>query len=120
MKLKFILITLILSIPTVSQAIEVSQADWIKGMTTALPAMMCKEKSYFRNCYAVTAQECEKTALSATHICLEKNKDKMPTVFNQPEDGTNWGFIVGGCAGKNYDATFKSKKVNSDQCQKTQ
>jgi len=97
-------------------AVEVQKNDWIRAMSTALPAAFCNSRQYFRQCFSVTAQECEETAASVTRICLNKNKDKIPAILNQPKDGTYWGTIVGACAGEAYVVTLVRKQIKNKRC----
>lgn len=99
-----------------AHAVEVSKSDWIKAMSTALPTAFCNSKQYFRQCFKVTAQECEETAASATRICLSSNKDKIPSTLVQPKDGTHWGTIIGECAGTAYEASLIEKRIDSKKC----
>ena len=103
-----------LSFPT--YAVEVSKNDWINAMTTALPTAFCNSSQYFRQCFSVTAQECEETAASATRICLHDNKEKIPKILNQPKDGTHWGTIIGTCAGTAYEASLIKKRIKNKKC----
>jgi hypothetical protein len=95
---------------------EVSKDDWINGMSTALPAYFCKADQYFRQCFNVTQIECEETALSATRICLARNKEKIPLRLRQPEDGAKWGTGIGRCAGTAYEIALQKKRISSSKC----
>ncbi len=106
----------ILIASTSIMANEVSKDDWINGMSTALPAYFCKADQYFRQCFKVTQIECEKTALSTTRICLAQNKDKIPTRLRQPEDGTQWGTVIGSCAGSAYEIALQKKRISNSKC----
>jgi hypothetical protein len=85
-------------------------------MSTALPTAFCQSHQYFRQCFRVTAVECEDTASSATRICLERYKENIPNVLNQPKDGNYWGRIIGTCAGEAYEITLQKRRINSKQC----
>jgi len=85
-------------------------------MTSALPAAFCESKQYFRQCFSITATQCEETALSVTRICLNKYKSDLPDVLVQPKDGTHWGSIVGRCAGETYETVLIKKRINSQKC----
>jgi hypothetical protein len=94
----------------------ITKAQWVEAMKTGLPVGFCKEGSYFRSCFRVSAEECEDTSLSATRVCLANLDDELPAVFHQPHDGQRWGQKVGGCAGSTYETAHKSKKIASEPC----
>ena len=103
-------------IVSTANAEQVSKTAWINAMSTALPTAFCQPHQYFRQCFDVTQIECEETALSATRICLQKHKAKIPNVLNQPNDGAQWGSIVGSCAGETYENVLREHRVNSNVC----
>lgn len=105
-----------LALPASGQAVKVKKAAWIDAMSTALPAAFCNPRQYFRQCFRVTARECERAAASATRICLDKNKDRIPAVLNQPQDGRRWGATVGSCAGQTYEISLIKKRIDSKRC----
>ena len=94
----------------------VPKEDFIAGMQNALPTALCTDQSYFRNCFRVSPKECEATALSATRVCIENLKDKMPAELKQPEGGQQWGKEIGMCVGKTYVVTLASKMIESKKC----
>jgi hypothetical protein len=95
---------------------EVTKDVWIESMSTALPTAFCQRDQYFRQCFDISQTECEETAMSATRVCLQKYKDKIPNILIQPKDGTYWGGIVGGCAGEAFQATLLKKRISSKRC----
>jgi len=109
-------IGLLMLIASTSQANEVPKDDWINGMSTVLPASFCKSNQYFRQCFNVTERECEEAALSTTRICLAHNKNEIPTQLKQPEDGTRWGSVIGGCAGLAYELILQEKRISNCKC----
>lgn len=115
MKQPLITLTLFVLITPVS-ANEISKADWIQAMETALPAAFCKPKEYFRQCYTISAIECEETAASTTRICLKKFKEQIPDTLIQPNDGAQWGTKVGECAGAAFDLSMSESRIDSDLC----
>jgi len=115
MKLKFTLLTALL-LPLTANAVEVSKSDWYNGMSTALPTAFCNSSQYFRQCFSVSAQECEETAASATRVCLNKNDKDIPSTLVQPKDGTHWGTIIGTCAGEAYEITLSKKRISNTKC----
>lgn len=105
-----------LSGPPAGAETVVAKAQWVEGMKTALPVGFCKEGSYFRACFRVSAEECEDTALSATRVCLASVEDELPAVFHQPFDGQKWGQKVGSCAGSTYETAHKAERIASERC----
>jgi len=100
---------------TTANAGEVSKEVWMNGISTALPTTFCQSKQYFRQCFEVTQIECEETAMSATRICLEKHKIKIPNVLKL-KDSQHWGGIIGRCAGRAYGMVFQKKGISSKKC----
>ena len=116
LRIKIVLLgVLLIFLVTTANAGEVSKEVWMDGMSTGLPTMTCQSKQFYMQCFEVTQIECEETALSATRICLEKYKEKIPIVLNQ-EDGGNWGTIIGRCAGEAYGMAVHKKKIDSEKC----
>lgn len=116
LKWRFTIGLLVLMASTPGMANEVSKADWINGMTSALPAYFCKAEQYFRQCFKVTQVECEEAALSTTRICLAQYKDKIPASLKQPEDGQKWGTVIGSCAGSAYGVSLQKKGISNSKC----
>jgi hypothetical protein len=99
-----------------SMATEVAKAEWLSAMSTAVPTSFCQPKQYFRQCFSVSAEECEQVAASSTRTCLEKHKSAIPEILVQPADGTRFGTVVGACAGSTYEITLTSKRISSAKC----
>lgn len=110
----FCLFISVLSLST--HGVEVNKTDWMNAVSTALPTAFCNSSQYFRQCFTVTAQECEETAASATRVCLNKHKDKIPNTLIQPKDGTHWGTIIGSCAGEAYEVSLVKKRIKNKKC----
>jgi hypothetical protein len=96
--------------------IKVTKKDWINRMSTALPTVFCQEKQYFRQCFKITAEQCEETAASVTRICLNKSKNKIPEILIQPKDGAKWGTVVGQCAGETFELALMENRINNNKC----
>ena len=111
-----LLVAFLFCMATPANAGEVSKEVWINAMSTALPTAFCQSHQYFRQCFEVTAIECEDTASSAARICLERYKDTIPNVLNQPKDGNYWGRIIGTCAGETYEITLQKRRISSKKC----
>ena len=98
------------------QAQEVPKEQWITAMKTALPAYFCHEEQYFRQCFEVSATECEDVAASTTRICLNEINSQIPAILVQPNDGSTWGTKVGTCAGSAYESTLIKKRISNEKC----
>jgi len=107
----------VLSIFTISAySLEVTKTEWTKSMSTALPTYFCQPNQYFRQCFNVSAEVCEETALSATRVCIRNNFDKIPEIIIQPKDGRQWGNVIGTCAGKAYGTVLIKQFKNTEKC----
>jgi hypothetical protein len=102
--------------PVGAGAATVAKQTWIDGMSTAIPTMFCTPNHYFRQCFSVTAAECEETSASAARVCLNKHKDEIPGVLQQPQDGQRLGTVIGQCAGSAYEVTLIKKRSNNPKC----
>lgn len=109
-------VLVLLAAAVATPAATVIKAEWIDSMSTVLPTAFCSAPQYFRQCFDVTAAQCEETAASATRICLARYKDEIPAVLNQPQDGTRWGTTIGTCAGQAYEATLLKQRRNDAKC----
>ena len=114
-KNKYFCVPLLL-ISTQVNAVDVDKAKWIAQMTTAVPVALCQSEQYFRQCFDVTAVQCEETMSSSTRVCLRKHENDIPNRLKQPEDGTHWGTIVGMCVGEAYEMTLAKKHKSEAIC----
>ncbi|HEY2369798.1 MAG TPA: hypothetical protein VGH87_25540 [Polyangiaceae bacterium] len=89
---------------------------WIAQFEMALPVALCRDNFYFRSCFTVTADECERTAASATRVCLAKFKKQLPEKFHQPDEGTEWGSKIGNCVGTAYEVALPSHRISNAKC----
>ncbi len=113
---KILFIMLLFLITTTANADEISKEVWLNHMAKALPNVFCQSKQYFRQCFEVIQIECEKIATSATRKCLEEYKEEIPASFDHLKDGSDWGYIVGSCAGVVYENISIKKRINSEKC----
>jgi hypothetical protein len=96
--------------------IVVDRDVWINAFESALPVALCKDGSYFRSCFPITAPECEQLASSATRVCLGKVKKQLPAKFHQPDDGSAWGRQIGTCTGTSFETTLATRKIHNAKC----
>ncbi len=96
--------------------LQLKGAEWVAAMKGALPQALCEPQQYFRQCFEVTKDACLAQATKESEACLAKYADKLPAVFNQPEDGTEWGAVVGRCAGVAYEKALLGKRKKDPRC----
>jgi hypothetical protein len=89
---------------------------WIAQFEMALPVALCRDNFYFRACFTVTPEECERTAASATRVCVAKFKKQLPEKFHQPDEGTEWGSKIGNCVGTAYEVALPSHRISNAKC----
>src|SRR5262245_29111848 len=58
------------SAPAEADQVE-AVTKWMEGMKSVLPSLFCKEKSYFRECFQISAEECEAEAIRVTRVCVD-------------------------------------------------
>jgi len=84
-------------------------------MQSVLPSIFCKDKSYFRECFKVTARECEDEAIRVTRVCLQSKKTDIEANLKK-DGGKAWGEKVGECAGQAYEISLKDKRTDTPKC----
>jgi hypothetical protein len=93
--------------------------EWMDRMQSMIPSLFCKDKSYFRECFAVSQQECEQETIRVTRICLKSKEDELKTAFKNSatrEVAEKWGGLIGECVGTAYEFSFKDKRSNNSKC----
>ena len=116
MKARFIFVIYIVIVSTDVAATEVAKDYWVGAMKTALPATFCKADQFFRQCFDVTVDECEKTVTLATRLCLHKYINQIPDTLIQPKDGAKWANIIGQCVGESSKESLVTKYRDSHRC----
>jgi hypothetical protein len=115
MRLHALALILIFS-PSVAVSESIQKRDWLQNVHMNLPILLCVPKGYFRQCFSVSVQECEGTALAATKDCIEKYSSQLPDVMSLPKDGQDWGRTIGTCAGARTELALVRKRVNNPKC----
>lgn len=95
---------------------EVPSEQWLEAMRTTMPTVLCDSAQYFRQCFDVTAQECEETAASSTRVCINDVEHLIPEMMRLPADGNAWGTRIGQCAGTAYEAALRDKRISNPKC----
>lgn len=105
--------------PLLARAGEIPRDQWIDQFSTAWPTLVCSaEDGFFRACFAVSAQRCEKVALSAVRVCMEKNIDEIPAVIASREASAKLGKTIGTCAGRNLSIALSAESTPTASCEK--
>ena len=107
---------LIIAQPFNAVAQEVPKDDWLKQMEMVAPQMFCDARQYFRQCFDVSAEECQSAVSSAMQVCVEKYKADVPEMLQQPQDGTRFGKLIGECAGTSYEVAMADKHTRDPIC----
>lgn len=118
MKKVFILLSVFVFISQNARAMqEMKREDWTKAMAAMLPGLLCKEGTFFMECFSITKEECVKVSTEKFNQCAEKNAAKMPAVLKLPEDGKTWGGSIGYCTGVDFTSSLSSKlKTDNPKC----
>lgn len=93
-----------------------SKDQWSDKMVDKLPAELCKEGSYFVSCFEVTVDECSDNLRRLTRECLDEYRSQLPDRFDSAK-GSEWGRIIGMCAGGRYDVTLAARMRRTAKCQ---
>lgn len=101
---------------SIAHAGQVTKAEWLAAMPSALSNYFCQPDQYFRQCFDVTAPRCQEVVESASVECLTNYQNDIPEVLNQPRDGTHWGQVVGRCVGQSYELSLTSVRLSNRRC----
>ena len=99
-----------------ARAQAMGQAQWAAQVRSAMPAALCKAGTYFRECFAQSAQSCRAAAQGAVDTCLKRYESQMPPVFGKPEDGGRWGQVIAACAGTAFETSSRGSKRDTARC----
>ena len=99
-----------------SGATELTQSQWAERFEATLPGFICREDWYFRQCFSVTAQQCQAATQAAAKTCLDEAKSGMPAVIRSREDSGSWGAKVASCTGALLEDRMKQQKNPTAQC----
>ncbi len=80
----------------------VSKEAWIEGFKREFPKLTCTDDQVFRTLYKTTKEECLAKMLEATEFCIAQEEGKLPTDFENSEQGREWGEQIGKCAGTRF------------------
>ena len=99
-----------------AQAQALSRERWASMMREVMPSTFCKEKAYFRACFAQDAPGCAKAAQLAVEDCLRQHAGQIPDTLPNPDAGGRWSRVIGACAGTLFEMHSRRVKRNSAKC----
>ena len=100
----------ILAASGAARADTVSQEDWLRSFRVQFPHTICTAyPNVFMTPYGVSQDDCKRMILKTLDFCLELNRELLPPVLNQPDDGQFWGQKFGECSGSVYGAVMKPR-----------
>jgi len=107
---------LVLAVPFLACAQTAGKKEWMDHVANGMPGAFCSPQAYFRQCFSVSAKECEDAAATATRSCLEKHAGEIPQTLAMPKDGRHWGSVVGRCAGTATEVAMLKKRISNAKC----
>lgn len=107
---------LLVGAPAAALAQSMPRSQWAAKMGEVMPGAFCQEGSYFRACFAQSAEACRAAAAAAMDGCLRQYDAQMPETFRSPEEGGRWGRVVGACAGSRFEASQRKLKRPTTRC----
>lgn len=111
-----ILLSGLVALPLLAMAQTAGKKEWMDHVAAGMPNAFCGPQSYFRQCFTVTAKECEEAATTATRTCLDKHGREIPATLAMPRDGQHWGSVVGRCAGTATEVAMLKKRIQNAKC----
>nr|WP_316643370.1 hypothetical protein [uncultured Roseateles sp.] len=95
----------------------VARSDWTRLYATVTPKLFCAEGAPIRTCFALSAEQCERSATVAINSCLVKLESDIPLVIQTKEESVLVGGKIGGCAGRDvgekHQASFSPEACKS-------
>lgn len=95
---------------------QVATQQWISLYSAYLPTKLCEKQQYFRQCFAISGQQCEQAATSATSKCVDDIRDQMPKALETRAQGVKWGRRIGIFVGTAVEKSMASKKKSTARC----
>jgi len=106
------------TIATPNRTFNPQQQQFIDHMRKALPAALCKDTQFFRQCFSLTNKQCNDSVRRHFDTCLNKHLDDIPEVINA-QTGEKAGGVLGMCVGTNYELGWRKdgKFIDTPRCQ---
>ena len=84
MTIKYLIITLAFT-PLIVLTNEVSKQEWMQHMRSVIPTAFCQSDQYFRQCFAISSNDCQEIMSLATRSCLNEINNKLPNKLRLPD-----------------------------------
>ncbi len=95
-------------------AAGVSRDDFLAALRPLTPEYFCGDQMYFRQCFAVSADDCQMLALVAYDACVRELYDSVPPVLSSEDEGAAVGEMIGTCAGQAYEIGLAENGLRHD------
>lgn|GEM_PF-3302439 len=92
----------------------VSRDDFLAALRPLTPEYFCGDQMYFRQCFAVSAEDCQMLALVAYDACVRELYPSIPPVLSTEEEGAAVGEMIGTCAGEAYELGLAENGLRYD------
>lgn len=106
----------LLFLVSLSHSAEVPIDVWLHHLTVALPVGFCEQGSAIRSCFTVTNEQCEQGVVSATRVCINGMKRKLPKFIRSKDEGAKLGGDIGSCAEDAFVLANKQREVLTQDC----
>jgi hypothetical protein len=92
------------------------QSEWSGLLRARLPSLICRDHWYVRQCFSISAEECDSAIKSDLTGCLQEFGTRIPPIITSKEDSAEWGKTIAQCIGARFEHTMKRHKKSSAQC----
>ena len=106
------------SIPEPSQSSQrgMPRSQWLNLVNPSLAASLCSNEGYFRSCFGLAAEQCERSVISAARVCSMQLANQLPERFTDEEQSRVAGAQLGQCAGNVMEQQLSTLKSQSQRC----
>ncbi len=90
---------------------------WLDQMRALLPKELCKQGTFFRECFTITEAECMQVSREEFEPCVKNNLAKLPRI-RDASTGQQGGEILGRCVGIGFQTRLDKigRFTNTPKC----
>ena len=114
--MKVILILSLMNALTFAAKGPVAKDKFVNEIPTVISNLFCESKTYFRQCFSSSEDECKTTAKASAEGCAKEVSPRIPASIENKEEGGKWGREIGSCAGIKFETQLVSKRISSAEC----